>query len=272
MAKKEEAKKQSATAPKPGIMGTAVATVKQAMGVIIAPPDQVPEHLKAAMASNRGSENVQSDDLVIPRLEIVQPLSPQIEEGHAKYIPGAKQGDLYNSASNMVYGKEVYVVDVSYEKLFLVWVDRDKGGGFRGQFKDMADAQRRANEEGGEAKGLKVLDTPTHLCLIIDPNTGKADEIMIAMPRTKAKISRAWNSMIRMSGGDRFSRVYKVTTNKETNAKGTYFNFAVSAAGFPQPATYKQAEALYLQVQSGKGRTLDTRDFDTQDPAGSDEM
>ncbi len=244
----------------------AVVPQEQHGGDLVIVQDQIPEFLKGQTV--RGNENVTSDDLVIPRLEVLQAISPQCTEGDPEYNKNCRPGDLMNSVTGQIYGREVFVVPVSYEKLFLVWLDRKKGGGFRGAFRTEDEAKAKAEEEGGKAQGFEVADTPTHLCLLVNRDVGSVDEIMVAMPRTKAKISRQWNSMIRMAGGDRFSRVYRIASQSEKNAKGTFFNLAVAQAGFPAAPLFKRAEALYEQVKSGKVRTMDTTGFN---PGGDNE-
>lgn len=260
--KKEEKKPQS----------TAVSTPKSNTPLVII-GDQMPEHIRANVqgGSNRGSENVKTDDLVIPRLEVLQALSPQLDATNAKYIKGAQQGDLVNSVSGRNYGKEVFVVPIQYTKQYLLWVARAKGGGFRGSFKTMAEAEVKMNEEGGAKAGLEVIDTPTHLCLLVDRDSGGVDEIIISMPRTKAKVSRAWNSMVRMAGGDRFCRIYRITTQKEKNTKGEFFNFVVAQAGFPAAVLFRRAEKLYEQIKDGRAYTMDTSGMDPGEATPGDE-
>lgn len=243
--------------------GTAVTKSGDVGGAMVLMQDQTPEHIKQGQA--RGSENVQTDDLVIPRLEIVQSSSPCLDEkNEAEYIPGAKIGDLINSVTSQNYGKEVFVVNVNFTKQWLVWKDRKKGGGFFGAYTNPAEAEDRAKEEGGEKEGVESVDTPTHLCLILNRDTGGVDEIMIPMPRTKAKVSRAWNSMIRMTGQDRFARVYRVTTAQEKNKTGDiYQNYVIAQSGFPAKALYDKAEKLYEQVKAGSRKmTMDATGFD----------
>lgn len=265
------------TAPKKGEPtkqpGTAVSTQKVDTKAMILMGDK---HDAADLAhlqntQGRGNENVGVEDLVVPRLIVLQALSPELEQGNAKYIAGAKAGDLVNSVTGKVYGSKVYIVPVDYSKQWLVWRDRKQGGGFFGAFPDQIAAQARADEEGGKEKGVEVMDTPTHLCLLVDFDSNSIDEIILSMPRTKAKVSRQWNSMIRLAGGDRFSKVYAVSTALEKNKRQeAYHNFVIASSGMPAKPLYQRAEKLYMQVKSG-GRTIkmDTSDLNAGgDPQG----
>ena len=46
---------------------------------------------------NRGSEEVSSNDITLPRLQIIQDLSPQHKKNKPEYIDGAEVGDFFNS-------------------------------------------------------------------------------------------------------------------------------------------------------------------------------
>lgn len=230
--------------------------------VMVLVQDKVPDYIN--QKNQRGSENVTTKDLVIPRLEIVQALSPAVKRGDPGYINGAQQGMLNNSVTRKLYKESVMVVPVHFSVQYLVWRDRKLAeqkkigseGGFFGAYPDLNEANARAEAEGGEDKAVIVVDTPTHLCLLIDPDTGQVDEIMISMPRTKAKISRQWNSMIRLAGGDRFGRVYSISAALQTGPKGDFYNYSVAQAGFPSKPLYEQAEKLYKTIAAGERKVV----------------
>lgn len=203
--------------------------------------NEVPDYIKQGQA--RGSEEVKSSDMVLPRLEIVQALSPIKETNE-----DAKEGYLFNSVTQEVIGDIAYFVPVYFRMEYLVWKDNDQGGGFFGSFNTQAEAEARKAEavsEGENPEYLEIVDTPVQYGLRITPE-GLVEQIVISMAKTKAKVSRKWNAMIQITGGDRFSRVYKITTFRDENAKGQkFFNYVVQPAGFTPKAAYEQAEQLY---------------------------
>jgi len=227
---------------------TAVANVGAAPGSVVI-QDSVPDYIK--QDASRGSENVGMQDLVIPRLEIIQGLSPALKRSDPKFIEGCEIGDLTNSVTRELYGSSLYVVPVHYTKQFLLWRDKKLGGGFGGAYDTEEEANAAARERGGVAQGWEVMDTPQHLCLTVN-----GDEIMIPMAKTKAKVSRQWNSMIRLAGGDRFSRVYKLSAAEEKNDKGDFYNYTVQPVGFPSKALYEKAESLYQRIAAGEKKVV----------------
>lgn len=209
----------------------------------------------------RGSEHVTQADLVIPRLELIQALSPCRKKSDPSYIEGAEEGMLYNSVTRELYGSEAKVVPVSYRKEWLVWKDRQKGGGFRGAFpsSDAAQAAIRLMEDGADCE---VLDTAQHFCLLVQED-GSAEEIVVSMSRTKLKASRKWNSLIRITELDSFAKWYKIVAVTANNAQNQeYHTFDVANGGFVSEELYRRAEKLWAQVEAGEAKV--STDFEAE--------
>jgi len=230
--------------------------------------DEQPDFLKS-MDTARGTENVGVNDLIVPRLEIVQSLSPCKDKTDPNYIPGIEEGELYNNVTRQRLGAEVLVCPVYYRTEWLVWKDRKKGGGFRGSFASEAEAKARIDElEDDEGEDCEVVDTAQHFCLLIDPVVGKISEIVLSMSRSKRKVSRRWNSLIRINEGDSFSRIYRVGAVTEANAQNQkYFNFVVSPAGFPSRTVFERAGKLYGMIKEGMVKVDQT--FEEADAGGA---
>lgn len=221
----------------------------------------VPDYIK--QGSNRGSENVKATDIVIPRLELAQALSPCVSKKDPEYIEGAEPGMLFNSLTRELYGPAVLICPVYYRTEFLVWRDRKKGGGFRGAYPTNTEAQKRIKEEENPEE-FEAIETGQQIVLVIKEDGG-VDEAVISMNRTKLKISRELNSLVRIAGGDRFSRTYTLMGVEEQNANNEdYFNYSFSISGFPSLEVYKQAEAMYDSIASGARSVVLDQDHEEQ--------
>ena len=56
---------------------------------------------------DKGFENMTQQDLALPFIRILGQLSPQVTEGDAKYVSGAKHGMIYNTVTSERYdGKQ----------------------------------------------------------------------------------------------------------------------------------------------------------------------
>jgi len=230
--------------------------------------NEIPDFLKQG---NRGAENVGTDDVIIPRIELIQALSPVRKKSDPAYIDGAEEGMLYNNVTRALYGTEVTVVPVYYTKQFLVWKDRKAGGGgsngFRGAFATKELADRAIAELAEEA--LEVSDTAQHFVLV--RNGDDWQEAVISMAKSKIKVSKRWNSLMRLTNTDSFSRAYKLSATTETNARNeSYFNFNVAALGFVNKELYERAEKLYETIRSGGVKVSNDYDGEVNEVADSE--
>lgn len=230
--------------------------------------NEIPDFMKQG---NRGAENVGTDDMIIPRIELIQALSPVRKKSDPAYIEGAEEGMLYNNVTRTLYGTEVTVVPVYYTKQFLVWKDRKAGGGgsngFRGAFASKELADRAIAELAEEA--LEVSDTAQHFVLV--RNGDDWQEAVISMAKSKVKVSKRWNSLMRLSNTDSFSRAYKLSATTETNARNeSYFNFNVAALGFVNKELYERAEKLYETIRSGAVKVSNDYDGEVTEVADSE--
>lgn len=216
--------------------------------------NQKPAWLEEKVTSPRGMEEVTSKDIIIPRLELIQALSPARDKTSAAYIEGAEEGSLFNSVTRRLYGSEVLLVPVVYKKQWLVWKDRKQGGGtngFRGAFDSDQAAKAEIERLSQTEQGLEMVETAQHFCILLG-RSGEMEEIVLSMAKTKLKVSRRWNSLMRMAEGDSFSRVYKVSSLVETNARNEkFFNLNIVSAGYAPQAVYLKAESMYNQIRGG---------------------
>ncbi len=231
----------------------------------VATQEQVPDYIRKG--NDRGNENVEMGDVVIPRIELVQALSKCLKESDPQYIEGIKQGELYNTVTRENYGPAVRVVPVLFKKEWLAWRDQDLGGGFAGAHAT-ADLCQNAIDEQEKPDEWEATETAQQLVLVVKKD-GTTEEAVVSMNKTKLKVSKQWNSLIRLNGNDRFSRIYVLHSVDETNSKNQDFkNYGVYAMGFPPVDVYKKAEALYLAITTGARKmNVDVGDQETENPA-----
>jgi len=203
----------------------------------------------------RGSENVGVEDITIPRLELVQSLSPQRKKTDPQYIEGAEEGMFFNSVSKQLYGESVIFVPVFFRKEYIIWKDRKHGGGFFGAYATEQEAYKAIEDQDLNPEIHEVVDTAQHFGLIVNdptPDNPKVEEIVISMNKSKMKVNRQLNTMIRMAGGDRFERAYKISSVVDANKAGEeYMNLSVKQLGFVSEPIYRAAEQVYEAISSG---------------------
>jgi len=239
---------------------------------VVKKEDQLPSYMNPE--SSRGSENVDSNDVQIPRISVVQALSPQVDKDDPAYIKEAQVGDILNVLTGELYPDGLEFVPVFFEKDHLVWKTRKAGGGLVARCENEVEAAKLADTDAN----YEYVMSPNHICILLGPDREPLNEVAIPMAVSKHKVSRRFNSLIRLNGGDRFSRIYKLTSVSDENSAGEkYKNLHVeNIEGWAPEAVYLAAEALYDQIQDGtKKYTTDYSDVKTDpgdgEPPSDDE-
>lgn len=218
--------------------------------------DQLPAHLQNGTGA--GNENVSSNDMTVPRLDVLQQLSPQLDPTSPKYIEGAKLGQVFDSLSGDLYD-HVWVVNLQYEVRFQIFKKRDFGGGFEGSFDSEAEALAHLDSNGLTRAQYDVVETAIHKCLMLDENGEPKQPVLLYMSGSKMKVSKEWNSNILLKDprADRFASVWTLSSAAEKNKRGqSYFNFKVDFAGWAGEALYAEAKQTYLGLVGAAGATV----------------
>ena len=218
---------------KPASVNTEVAVKK------VAP---LPSTIDLEASAGQGSEYVTARDTKLPILKILYASSEVLDEGSGKYIPTAKQGDIYNDTTGNLYkGKDgIIVVPCLYINTFNEWKDRgDSKGRPVGIHLDPAilrETKRGEDNKDRLPNGNYVEDTGNHFVYILDKDYNPIETALIAMKSTQKKKSKTWNSMMqsrRLQGSKGFfcppswATAYKLVTTKESNSGNNWFGWVV---------------------------------------------
>lgn len=235
--------------------------------------ETLPANLMADMVefAGEGMDSIGTEDMQIPFLRLLQPLSPEIQKNDAKFIKGASAGDLFNTVTQEVWeGDEgVIVIPCGYTVKYLEFGLREQGGGF---VKELApnhpDLERTVREGPHEMlpTGNELVRSAQHLVMLVDPKTGATQQAICDMKKTQLKVSRRWNTQMRMvqySGPNglfnppMWGTAWKLTAVSESNDKGTWYNYQVTRVEpteIPQDA-FKAAKAFFDSFKSGDVKT-----------------
>ena len=235
-------------ATKKEVMKTEVATADATNAGLIVQTDQMPAWLNPS--SHRGSEDVTSKDIILPRIDVLQALSPQIKKSDPQYIEGSEQGIIFNTLSGELYGDSITFIPVVFKREFIVWQDRKSGGGFRGAFptEERAEQERQMQEN---PDGHEVVETHVHFILLTHED-GRLEEAVLSLSKSKRKVSRKLNSLVQMIPGDRFARAYKLTALEVDGPKGEYWSFDVTNIGYVNENAWKRGQEAYEAIQRGE--------------------
>lgn len=228
----------------------------------VATHEELPEYLKGK--DGMGSENVGMKHVTIPRLSVLQKLSPQLDESKPNYIHGAKEGDIINTLTSDNYGKEILFVSAFFREEWMVAVDQKQGGGggkgFRGIYLTEEEAQDHIRLKNDKNENLIVTELGVHYGIVLDEARNAVTMIALPMKSSQLKESRRMNGLIKQKGGPQWAAAWKLETHTETNAAGqSYKNYKVTpTAGFTPKAVAEACEVLWKQISGGLAKMDET--------------
>jgi hypothetical protein len=230
-----------------------------------------------------GFENQTRADISIPFLTVLQALSPQITSMEA-----AKPGMLFNTVTDeLVDGKTGRVfVPATTKHQYVEWVPREKGGGFVAAHEADSEVVKQAmagSKDFGKyttPNGNQLQETFYIYGMLLDEADQPAEMAVIGFTSTKIGVYRRWNTKVNMftlpqPDGRKvrpplFAHKVRITTVKEKNNKGEFFNFELQPANGsvaasllpPGHAALEAAKQLRDMIVSGTAKA----DYASQQP------
>ena len=214
----------------------------------------------------QGVEDLKTDDLAIPFLNILQSNSPQISKREGKYIDGAEAGMLFNTVTNELFDgiEGIEVIPCAYQRTLVEWVPRDQEGGFvashdpeSGILKDTV-----KNERGQDilSNGNYLANTASHYVILLSKLYGPTQAV-VSMTSTQLKKSRRWNTQMvsqTMTLPDgtikpmpSFATAYNLKTMAESNKHGNWFGYDIGEHRAASSQEFHLGAAFYKAVMSG---------------------
>lgn len=207
----------------------------------------------------RGKEGIDSGDLRLPYLSLAQKTSKALDSTEDSYLEGLTFGDMYNTETKQVYGKDpLLFLPLRHRKRAYL---PDENGRMGEQIEwldprcEWPSEEEKKNWQGkGKPKpeGVRVYDWIVLLLL--------ADGPQLALISFKSKSFSAGQSLttfVSMVKGPAFTGRYRVTPILDSNDAGKFAKFQVTPAGKPTTEEAAFAEMVYESV---KGKTLVVED------------
>lgn len=276
MAKEEKTKKNASEE------NTSVATVASDNSTL-------PAFLKKNTGA--GMEDIALKDLEIPRVKLLQAISPEVVEG------GFKPGQFYHTVMEDVIGDEITIVPLLVCKEYILWepgrtskiLARARDGKHwepkEGEFKvklgkngpDVVWKLAETVLESGLADwgssnpkdpNSEPAATEMFNVLIAFPNNPELGLAVISLQRSTIKIARKFLSKMKLSQAAIFHQLYTVTSVDDKNGAGQLFkNFKFQANGFVQSEDQaKRFEELHVQFSK---TGFDVKDLETTADEGN---
>jgi hypothetical protein len=249
-----------------------------------------------------GFEGTDSESFAIPFLQVLQKMSPLVDEDSPRHIEGLKAGMFYNTVTGESWeGKEkgVLLIPCAFKRSFIKWGGREGGdGGFQGEFtveqfeemmKDptkvqMVDGRPYEPDADGhvnEKKSSYYADTRSHFVLILNEETGEFGQAIFSLASSQIKASKmlmtALNQKkVQTPQGLRtpptFANVVRAKTQGMSNDKGSWSGVKFELEGLvTDPNLYANAKAFYQDIVKGNVN-VDYSKADAASTSGADDV
>jgi hypothetical protein len=222
---------------------TTANTVAEQKPVSLVPQNQtsmmkteLPDYLAPTAAE--GSEHIERDDMLLPRLALAQKISYELESSHEKFIDGLKEGELFNTVSKNIYGSGPieFVIIRADRPRFVEFHPRASGGGIK-DIDVPANDPRTQFTKGPNGETVPPVATKFYdfivLLLPSTPGVTEPEMIGLSFKSTGLKTARLLNTLVQQRGKRPiYAGKYVIGVSKAKNAKGIYHVYTVKNSPF----------------------------------------
>ena len=215
-----------------------------------------------------GFENMGADDLQLPRLKLLQAMSPEIETNDALkagVILNSVTGDWWPSSQGLL------AIPCHYHKNWVEWSNPDQGAKGPVAIHDSSSVLKECYRDKDDRKfyrndnsGNYIEETANYFVLIV-ADDGSTSEAVMSMKSSQLTPSRNWNSKmknlkIEKAPGEYFpapmwSHSYFLKSEKAKNGDKTWYKWKVEVDGqlekLPQ---IKEAKSFSKDMSAAKDK------------------
>ena len=191
-----------------------------------------------AQYEGAGMQNVTAEHLLIPRITIIQKLSPQLSRSKSEFIKTATEGQICNVATSEVFD-EMLFVPVLFREDFIEWAPRDSGRGIVKIHEDKSildECDITANGKYMHGENL-VVNTGAFFGWYLPQDGKELNKCFLSMAGVQWKKGRklltlASSIKLVRKNGSKFTPPlwymgYKMTTQPESNVQGEWYGWSV---------------------------------------------
>lgn len=233
---KKVVQKQTAVAKKPAAIKTQELPNKK--NVVLANKKSTALAKASDFESSDGFENVGANDVLLPRLTLLQNTSDQLKKKHALYIDDAEAGQFCDVALNKILPSPLALIPCFYAMVYLEWAPRDSGKGLvRNHGTDAScldGTERDEDNKNVNKQGNYIAETATYFCMYQDED-GDWKQSFLPLASTQLRSSKRWmsrlkNEKLEREDGSKFTpsmyyRAWLAAPTEESNNKGDWFGW-----------------------------------------------
>lgn len=204
--------------------------------------EPAPDYIKP---SRKGLEDITKSDMLIPRLALAQPLSPQVTEGDPNRIENLKAGDLFNSITGEIYAtdrKPIFVQILRKDKpRAMEFRPVEDGGGVLDPNVPLDDPRLKWGADGEKPTATLFRD---YLARLLP----SGELIALSFKSSGIKVAKQLNGLIALRNRDIFAGRYAISTGIELKPKPHQI-FKVANAGWVSAEDLATGEQMFDAVK-----------------------
>jgi hypothetical protein len=214
-----------------------------------------------------GLEHVTAKDLLIPRLTIIQKLSPQLRRDKPEFNPDAIEGDFCDTGTGDLWRGSITILPCFFARVFLEWAPRSTGKGMiHNHGTDASILEKCTLDEKRRAllpNGNYVAETATWF--VLNMSAGKRRSF-IPLASTQLKASRRWMTLLtseRLTRSDGvefmppiYWRSWEATGVEQSNQDGAWVGWKLEPSANileldRTKSLLREAKEFYAQSRDG---------------------
>ena len=230
-----------------------------------------------------GFGDVDSSDFIIPRLQVLGDLSPQIKKNNPKYLEGAEPGKIADVSLGVLYEGGVPFLPVYREKVWLEWAPRKTGKGIVGRYytdviAELGIEPNDRNEYINDAGNEIIKTIQLYVLNLADDNRWS----FISFKKSNLKVMRQFMTKatsIKLPNNKAAPLMYKsyiLSSFMDDNGENTWANYKIEdgplTIDLPDAGNIiESAKGLLKSVQSGDARAAAERGHGDEETIDADE-
>lgn len=239
-----------------------------------------------------GTENLGTGDVAVPRIKLMQAISPELEEFNE-----LRAGVFWHALAEQNFGTEVRICPIFIDKSFILWRPLKSGGGIlaraldgqhwnppNGEFAVKLDSGRDVTwrtaptvaasglAEWGSSDPADTNSPPAATRMFnvacTFPDFPDLPPAVITLQRASIKVAQKFVGKLKITRAPSFGLIFNMSSFKDKNAAGReFFNYAFKADGMIQDKV--QYERNFEMYKLFKAQGVNVKDLES---AQEDEM
>jgi hypothetical protein len=237
---------------------TSAVAKRQNTKVVEVQEHQLPAFLEADAGKNMGMEKLGQSDVAIPRIKLIQGLSPEKET-----FNDLREGDFFHLAAEKIIPQPFIITPIFIDKRYILWRPRGQGGGILARANDAVhwqpanqkftvqldkkmgghvvcwETKRTVEESGLDEWGTSNPNDSTsqpaaslmYNLLVAFPLNPEFSPAILTFSRTGIKYAQNLNMKLMSLNRPIFQSLVEISSNKDSGPEGDFYSISTKLSG-----------------------------------------